>query len=152
MWSLTETLSSICCCSATPFCYILHPTVAAPVKQLKRFLVGFFSPQVPLAGASSSHTSRHQRGIRRKPNPQSHLEGGEGVRGDVEGGHLHVVEEVMEVLGLEEDLGQHLVADALPQHDAAVQRHLWRLVAAGGGGAAAAAASDLLAAFTSLCV
>lgn len=87
----------------------------------------------------------------KKKGPQSHLEGGEGVGGNVERGHLHVVEEVVEVFGLEDDLGQQLVADALPQHDAAVQRHLRRLVAAGGGGAAAAP-SDSLAVLPSPCV
>lgn len=56
------------------------------------------------------------------------LEGGEGIRGDVKGGHLHVVEEIVEMLRMEDDLGERLVADALPQHDAAVQRHLGRLV------------------------
>lgn len=66
--------------------------------------------------------------------PRRYLEGGEGVRGDVEGGHLHVVEEAVEVVRLEDDLGERLVADALPQHDAAVQRHLGRLVPFRGGG------------------
>lgn len=56
------------------------------------------------------------------------LEGGEGIGGDVKGGHLHVVEEIVEMIWLEDDLGERLVADALPQHDAAVQRYLGCLV------------------------
>lgn len=61
-----------------------------------------------------------------------YLEGGEGVRGDVEGGHLHVVEETVEMFRMENYLGERLVADALPQHDPAVQRYLRRLVPSDG--------------------
>jgi len=56
------------------------------------------------------------------------LEGGEGVGGDIEGGHLHVLEEVEEVLGVEDNLGEGLEADALPQHCAAVQGNLLMFV------------------------
>lgn len=48
------------------------------------------------------------------------LECGEGVRGDVERGHLHVAEEVEEVLRVQHDLGERLVPGALAQHRAAV--------------------------------
>lgn len=65
---------------------------------------------------------------RRERGRPRYLEGGEGVRGDVEGGHLHVVEEAVEVIRVEDDLGERLVADALPQHDPAIQRYLGRLV------------------------
>lgn len=57
-----------------------------------------------------------------------YLEGGKGVWGDVKSRHLHVVEETVEVIWLENDLGERLVADALPQHDPTIQRHLGRLV------------------------
>ena len=63
-----------------------------------------------------------------KQKPQCHLAGGEGVGGDVEGGHLHVGEETVEILGVEDDLGERLVADALPQHDPTVQCYLGCIV------------------------
>lgn len=48
---------------------------------------------------------------------KSYLKGGECVRSNVEGGHLHVVEKIVEMLRMENYLGERLVADALPQHD-----------------------------------
>lgn len=57
------------------------------------------------------------------------LERGEGVRGDVEGGHLHVAEEVEEVLRVQHDLSQRLVPRTLAQHGPAVERDLLVLVA-----------------------
>ena len=61
---------------------------------------------------------------------QQLLERGESVRGDVEGADLHVLEEVVEVFGVENYLGEGLVADALPEHSAAVEGDLLVLVAA----------------------
>ena len=61
-----------------------------------------------------------------------YLEGGEGIGGDVEGAHLHVGEEAGEVVRVEQHLGQRLVADTLPQHDATVQGHGGGLIAGGG--------------------
>lgn len=58
----------------------------------------------------------------------TYLEGGEGVRSDVEGGHLHVIEETVEMIRMENYLGERLVADALPQHDPTIQRYLRCLV------------------------
>ena len=63
-------------------------------------------------------------------NNNTYLEGGKGIGGDVEGGDLDVLEEVVEVVRVEEDLGQRLVARALPQHRPAVQRDLLLLVPA----------------------
>ncbi len=57
------------------------------------------------------------------------LEGGEGVGGDVEGGDLHVLEEVEEVLRVEDNLGQSLEADTLAQHCPTVQGNLLMLIA-----------------------
>ena len=60
---------------------------------------------------------------------QQLLEGGEGIGGDVEGRDLDVLEEVVEVVGVKQDLGQRLVADTLAEHGAAVQGDLLLLVA-----------------------
>ncbi len=57
-----------------------------------------------------------------------YLECGESVGRDVEGGDLHVLEEVVEVFRVEHDLGQGLEAGALAQHRPAVQRDLLMLV------------------------
>jgi hypothetical protein len=57
------------------------------------------------------------------------LEGGEGVGGDVEGGDLHVLEEVEEVLRVEDNLGESLEADTLAQHCPAVQGNLLMFIA-----------------------
>jgi hypothetical protein len=57
------------------------------------------------------------------------LEGGEGVGGDVEGGDLYVLEEVEEVLRVEDNLGQRLESDTLPQHCPTVQGNLLMLIA-----------------------
>ena len=57
-----------------------------------------------------------------------HLESSEGIWGDVEGGDLDVLEEVVEVIGVEQDLGQGLVADALAEHVPAAQGNLLHLV------------------------
>lgn len=59
-----------------------------------------------------------------------HLEGGKSVWSDVKRRHLHVSEEVIELLWPQRDFGQRLVSDALSQHDTAVQRNVRRLVPA----------------------
>lgn len=60
----------------------------------------------------------------------AYLERGEGVRGDVEGGELHVMEEAEEILGEEHRPGERLVTQTLSQHHAAVQSHFWAVVSA----------------------
>lgn len=60
----------------------------------------------------------------------TYFESGKCVWGDVECGHLHVSEEVVELFGPQCDFGQWLMSDALPQHDTAVQCNLWRLIPA----------------------
>ena len=55
---------------------------------------------------------------------QQLLEGGEGIGGDVEGADLDVLEEVVEVVAVEDDLGQGLVPDALLQHSSTVESNL----------------------------
>ena len=57
------------------------------------------------------------------------LEGREGVGRDVERRHLDVIEQVVELVAVEHDLGERLVPGALAQHQTAVQRDL-RLVVA----------------------
>lgn len=73
-------------------------------------------------------TTRPHHHQQSSPGFPTHLEGGEGVGGDVEGRHLHVIEETVEMVRMKDDLGERLVADALPQHDATVQRYLGCLV------------------------
>ena len=54
----------------------------------------------------------------------SYLKGWKGIWGDVKGRHLHVTEEVVEILRVEHDLGQRLVTTAFPEHHATVERNL----------------------------
>lgn len=61
---------------------------------------------------------------------QQLFERGEGIGGDVKGGHFDVAEKVKELVRVEHDLGQGLVAGALAQHRATVQRNLLVFVAA----------------------
>lgn len=61
----------------------------------------------------------------------THFKSGECIRGDVEGGHLYVSEEVVELFRAQGDLGQRLVSYAFPQHDPTVQSDIWRLVTTG---------------------
>ena len=58
----------------------------------------------------------------------AYLERGEGIGGDVEGGDLYVLEEVVEVVRVQENLGEGLVAGALAKHRSAVERDLLLLV------------------------
>lgn len=60
----------------------------------------------------------------------TYFESGKCVWGNVECGHLHVSEEVVELFWPQCDFGQWLMSDALPQHDTAVQCNLWRLIPA----------------------
>lgn len=57
-----------------------------------------------------------------------HLERGEGVGRDVEGGDLDVFEKVVKIFRVQQDLSQRFVPCALAQHRAAVQRDLLVLV------------------------
>ena len=60
-----------------------------------------------------------------------YLEGGEGVRSDVESGHLHEGKEGEELLRVEDQAGQGFVADALPEHRTTVEANLRVLVPVG---------------------
>lgn len=60
----------------------------------------------------------------------TNFKSGKCIRGDVEGGHLHVSEEIVELLRAEGDLCQRLMPYTFPQHDPAVQSDVWRLVTA----------------------
>lgn len=50
----------------------------------------------------------------------AYFESGKCVWGDIERGHLHVSEEVVELLRPQRDFGQRFMSDALSQHDTAV--------------------------------
>lgn len=59
-----------------------------------------------------------------------YFKGGEGIWGNIECGYFDIAEKVDKVVGVEHDLGEGLVAGALPKHGAAVERDLVMLVAA----------------------
>ena len=59
------------------------------------------------------------------------LEGRKGVGGDVKGVHLHIVEEVVEDVVVEDDLGERLMPQALTEDHAGSQSNIRVLVASG---------------------
>lgn len=65
-----------------------------------------------------------------KANVEDYFERGKGVWGDVKGGELHVAEEAVEVLRVEDDPRQGLVPQTLSQHHSTVQSHFWAVVSA----------------------
>lgn len=64
----------------------------------------------------------------KKREGKTHFKSGECVRSDVKRGHLHIAEEIFEVLRVEDDFSERLVPDALSQHDPTIQCHLRRLI------------------------
>lgn len=60
---------------------------------------------------------------------QDLLEGSESVGGNIEGAHLDIVKEEVELRRVEDDLGEGLVAQALAQDETAVESHFRVLVA-----------------------
>lgn len=54
----------------------------------------------------------------------SYLECGKGVTGDIERVHLHIIKELVYLVRVEDNLGQHLVSQTLPQDHATVQSNL----------------------------
>ena len=57
-----------------------------------------------------------------------YLESGEGIGGNIKGGHFNIFEEVVEELRVEYDTREGLMTSALAQHCATVQGYLRLLV------------------------
>ena len=59
---------------------------------------------------------------------RTYLEGGKGVTGDIERVHFYIVKELVDLLRVEDNLGEDLVTQALSQDHAAVQSNLLVLI------------------------
>lgn len=54
----------------------------------------------------------------------SYLECGKGIAGNIERVHLHIVKELVYLVRVKDNLGQHLMSQTLPQDHATVQSNL----------------------------
>lgn len=57
-----------------------------------------------------------------------YLECGKGIRGDIEGGNLDILEKVIKVVRVEQDFREGLIANALAEHRATIESNLLLLI------------------------